>query len=367
MIGLIFSFILVFFTSLNAYEASGDNEFATPLASSTKVLYLSFEKLPKRVIKGEIFSVGIKTLSTVKNFSSVTYRFSNSRGVRLLNKNPVRKRDAKYLHDTFYFLTTSSRAKIPDFIATLHSNSGNTYRKSRLIGQNLDVVTLNPKDDFSNLIANSFKILDYKTSNFDTEHNIVVFSAIIKNANVKAFKFKNIFKQGFESIKRSGFNSKITYYAVINKDIENFSFSYFNLKENKFLDINIPITVVDDSVTTQSDLKPKNQSKERLKMGIAGVISIVFIIFVVWRKKYIYLIFVLIPLIYIGLKAIPSKEVSIKKGASIYLLPVKNGTIFEKTTQKIYLQKEGEVKNFIKVKLKNEKIGWVRNEDIDKS
>ncbi|NPA60607.1 MAG: hypothetical protein GXO30_09150, partial [Epsilonproteobacteria bacterium] len=172
MIGLILSFLLVSFASLNAYESDVQNEFSTPSASSAKVLYLSYEKLPKRVIKGEIFSVGIKTLSTVKNFSDITYRFSNSIGVRLLNKKPVRRTDAKYFHDKFYFLTTSSRAKIPDFIATIHTNSGVSYRKSRLVGKTLDVVTLNPKDDFSNVVANSFKLLDYKTSNYDAEHNI---------------------------------------------------------------------------------------------------------------------------------------------------------------------------------------------------
>ena len=99
-------------------------------------------------------------------------------------------------------------------------------------------------------------------------------------------------------------------------------------------------------------------------MTIAAVVALVAFIFILFRKKYIYLIFILIPLAYIVYIAAPSKEVCIKVGSKIYLLPVHNGTIFEETSSEYHLQKEGSVKEFTKVKLQNEKIGWVKNEDI---
>jgi hypothetical protein len=209
-------------------------------------------------------------------------------------------------------------------------------------------------------------LLEYKTTTYDEQHNIVIFVATATNCDISAFKLQNVYKQGIESITESHFDSKIVYYVVINKEIQNFSFSYFNLEKNKFLLLNIPIIVDDDSVTTQSDLKPIDQSRQRIKMTIAGIIALIAFIFVLWRKKYIYLIFIIIPLVYIAYIAIPSKDVCIKKGANIYLLPVNNGTIFEQTNTIYHLQKEGSVKNFVKVKLKNEKIGWVKNEDICK-
>lgn len=61
---------------------------------------------------------------------------------------------------------------------------------------------------------------------------------------------------------------------------------------------------------------------------------------------------------------IPAKEVCIKEGAKLHLLPVDNGTIFETTTSKLMLTKEGSTKGYTKIKLTNEKIGWVNNEDI---
>ena len=73
--------------------------------------------------------------------------------------------------------------------------------------------------------------------------------------------------------------------------------------------------------------------------------------------------FIIIPLAYTLYLSIPEQEVCIKAGSNIYLLPVENGTIFETTPRKYHLPKEGSVTNFTKVKLQNDKIGWVKNED----
>jgi len=329
-----------------------------------KVIYLSYKDLPKRVLKGEIFTVTIKTLSTVKDFTDVTYELSNSVGLKLLSDYPSRDMDARYYYETFYFLVTSKFAKLPDIEATLLNYNDDQFKKTTLVGKKLNVVTLNPKKDFSNIIADSFELQEYKTTSYDQNNNIVVFTANATNCDIASFKFSNVKKQGAESIIESYYDSKITYFAVINKELQTFSFSYFNLKNNRFINVDIPIIVNDDSVSTQSDLKPKDQSHELLKMQIAASVAIVGFIVILWRRKYIYLIFILIPLAYIVYIGTPSKEVCIKEGSDIHLLPVINGTIFETTPRVYHLQKEGEAKKFTKVKLQNDKIGWVKNEDI---
>ncbi len=370
MIRLLFVSLL-FLTTLLSYDTDtlfiDDENEAVVNEQMQKVLYLSYKEIPKRLIKGEIFSVTIKTLSTVKDFKDVEYQLSNYKGIEPLNYElPFRDEDSKYYYETFYFLAKDSDARLPDFTATLIDNIGNDYRKTTLEGEKLNIITLNPKKNFSNIIATSFELIQFKTTTFDQKHNIVIFVAQAENCDITALNLNNTYKQGIESVQESIFNSKVTYYAVIDKKIENLSFSYFNLDENRFIKINIPIMVTDDSVTTQSDLKPKDQSKERLKMAIAAIVSVTLFIFIIFRKKYIYLFLLIFPLAYILYIALPTKEICIKEGANIHLLPVKNGTIFETTNKKTYLQKEGKIKGFIKVKLKNEKIGWVRDEDICK-
>jgi len=353
------------FNTSNTVDINTTEQNSSKVAYSQKVLYLSYKNVPKRVLKGEIFPLTIKTLSTIKNFTDINYTFSKSRGLKLLDTAPLRESYEKYYYDTFYFLTTQNNAKLPNITASITNEENNiTYKTTTLKAETLNTIILNPKKDFSNIIANFFELAHYKTTSYDEQHNIIVFIAEAQNCDIKALHFNDVFKQGIESTEGDFFNASITYYIVINKNIEKFSFSYFNLKENRYIQLSIPIVVNDDSVTTQSDLKPKDQSKEKLKMFIAAGVAFIGFIFILWRKKYIYLIFILIPLAYILYIAMPSKELCIKKDSEIHLLPVDNGTIFEKTKEVIHLQKEGKVKGFFKVKLKNEKIGWVRDEDI---
>ncbi len=335
--------------------------FCTSLFAN-KVIYSNYENVPKRVVKGEIFPVTLKSLSTVRDFEDIDYKFLNLSGLKVLTEYPQREERGKYFYDTFYFLATQSWAKLPDVNVTLIASR--EYNSTIVKGSKLNVITLNPKKNFSSIVAKDFDLLEYKTSSFDATHNIIVFVATAENSDIQAMHFNNVFKQGIESVSESFLTSRITYFLVINKNIENFSFSYFNISKNKFLTLAIPIIVSDDSVTTQSDLKPKDQSHERIKMAVAGVIALISSIFILWRKKYIYLIFIIIPLVYIAYLAIPEQEICIKEGTQIRLLPVENGTIFETTESPIRLLKEGEVKNFIKVQLLNERIGWVKNEDI---
>ena len=326
-----------------------------------KVLYLNYDKTPTRVIKGEIFPVTLKTLSTLRDFDDIEYDFSNHPGLKILDKTPVREQKGKFFYDTFHMLVTQNEARLPDVEAFIVAPQD--HNSTKIEGEKLNVITLNPKKNFSNVIANSLELQEYKTTSYDNQHNIVVFVATAKNCNIKTMHFNNVYKQGMESVTDSYDESKITYFVVIDKRLEYFTFSYFNLLKNHYELVSVPIIVDDDSVTTQSDLKPRDQSHDTIKMYIALTISIIGLIVILFRQKYIYLIFILLPLGYTLYLSMPEKKVCIKKGSNIYLLPVENGTIFETTPREYHLAKEGSVVNFTKVKLKNDKIGWVKNED----
>ena len=327
-----------------------------------KVIYINYDKIPARVIQGELSSFTIKSLSTVREYPQIHYKFSNYIGIKLLDKNTTAKKIGKYSYLTFPFLVTSKYPRLPDITASLKYTQ--EYDTTTLEGMKLNAIVLNPRKDFSNILANSLSLSDYKTTSYDNKNNILVFRLQGKHTYLGATHFKNVFKQGIESLNHSYENAKLTYYVIIPQEIENFSFSYFNLLENKFHSLSIPIIVDDDSVVTQSDLKPKDQSHELLKVEIAAGIAFIAFLLIVWRKKYIYLIFILIPLAYIAWVQLPAKEVCIKEGARLHLLPVDNGTIFETTTAKLLLTKEGSAKGYTKIKLTNDKIGWVSNEDI---
>jgi len=328
---------------------------------ANKVIYISYDEIPKRVIQGEIFTVTLKALSTIQNYDDIAYEFSNARGLKILDEVPIREQKGKFLYDTFHLQSTSSIAKLPDVNASLIASQ--EYNSTFIQGKELNVIKLNPKKNFSNIIANNLMLSEYKTTNYDAQHNIIIFVLSGENTNIDALHFNNVYKQGKESSTNSYLTSRITYFVVVDKRLEHFSFSYFNLLKNNFELIDIPIIVEDDSVTTQSDLKPRDQSHDRQKMYLAAAVALLGFILVILKRKVIYLTLIFLPLGYVLYLSTPEEMICIKKGTAIHLLPVDNGTIFETTQTKISLAKEGQTQHYIKVKLTNNKIGWVKNED----
>jgi hypothetical protein len=358
-----FVLLTLFFTlSLFAQDEPVDQNLSKP--EPLKVLYLKYEEVPGRIVKGEIFPITVRTLSITQNYEQIKYNFSNQSGLKTLNSIPYRRESGKYFYDTFYFLAQEKWATLPDIEAYVEPNPNEMYDKTTLQGEKLNVITLNPRNNFSNIVAESFGVVEYRTTSYDNKHNIIVFVADASRCDIANMKFEGVFKQGIESVTESVKDSKITYFVVVDKRLDYFKFSYFNLKQNRFNNITIPIIVDDDKVVTQTDLKPKDQSKQRIKLIIAISVALVLVLLILWRRKYIYSIILIFPLAYIGYLSVPSKELCIKKGSNIYLLPVSNGTVFETTPKVIYLQKEGEVEGFVKVKLSNSKIGWIKDENI---
>jgi hypothetical protein len=355
-----------FYASAEDFNASTDSNASTQISEGIKVLYVKYEELPKRIVDGEIFPITLRTLSTTQNYEQIKYSFSNQDGLRALNTIPYRVESGKYYYDTFYFLTTQKWARLPDIEAYVVPNPDNLYTSTTLEGEKLNVISLNPRNNFSNVIAEEFSIVEYRTTSYDNKHNIIVFVAEATRSDISSMQFENTFKQGVESVTESLQDSRITYFVVVDKKLKSFKFSYFNLSLNRFTNVKIPIIVDDDKVVTQTDLKPRDQSKERLKLIIALSVTLVLLVFIIWIRKYVYAIILIFPIAYIIYISAPSKDLCIEQGSNIYLLPVSNGTIFETTKEVIYLQQEGKTRGFLKVKLQNNKIGWVKDENICK-
>ena len=352
--------LLLFFATLLA-ESS---EYSDTPEVVQKVLYLNYAEQPERVYKGQIFTVTYKTLSTVEYFEDILYSFQQGRGVKVLNSEPERRTEGHYYYDTFYFLSTSRSLRLPNVTASIKFSDFHDDHSVTLAGKKIEVVTLNPTPGFSNLLAKSVEITNYKTTRYNQKYNIAVFSLRAEHSNIEAFSLKNAVEQGIESVVNDHNISTITYYAVIPKKLENLTFTYFELGSEKFRHLLMPIIVEDDSVSTQSDLKPIERKHTQIKISIAAGVAFVGLVLLLLRRKLLYLLLVVIPGIYIAYAAIPVQYACIKEGSQIYLLPMERGTVFETTTQRQTLEVHGNVNDYVKVKLLNDQIGWIKNEDL---
>jgi hypothetical protein len=328
---------------------------------SSPALTLEFTDLPAHPYVGEIIPLTVKLTPTDLASGNIEYTLQNEEGIRIFSDTPRRKVKDDGVYDTFYFLVQSTAIRFPDVTATVTSTGGTS---ETLAGATLTATPLSPPAGFANVLANKFEIVDYKTTPYNNESNVVIFTVKASRCNISDFNIPNAIKQGFESKLSNVGESQMTYYAIIPDTDQSLSFSIFNLKKQRYESMVIPIIVDDDTVSTQSDLSPTDAQHTELKVGAAIVVVVLLFAFFYWRRKKWYLYLSALPMFYIVFALLPNQNICVKKDAPIYLLPIKNGTIFEMTLEEEHLESEKEVGEFIKVHLKNDKVGWVNKRDI---
>lgn len=317
--------------------------------------------MPERAYVGEIIPVTIRLTPVDAASGNVEYTLQNESGVRIFSDTPRRKVESDAVYDTFYFLVQSTSIRLPDITATLTSSGSSS---EALTGKSLQATPLNPPSGFANVLAERFEIVNYKTTPYDSENNVIIFTAKASRCNIGTFSIPNAIKQGFETKLSNVGESQITYYVIIPNTEQNLNFSYFNLKKQRYESILIPVIVDDDTVSTQSDLSPTDERHTELKVVAALiVIAILFALFY-WRRNKWYLYIAALPMFYLLMVFFPNKTVCVKKDAPIYLLPINHGTIFEMTLNEEHFEAEKEVGDFTKIKLQEGHIGWVHKRDF---
>lgn len=342
-------------------QSSNTTEVNDLFSGVSAGLKTEFTAIPQRAYIGEIISVTVKLSPVDLASGNIEYTLQNEEGIRVFSDTPRRSVKDDGVYDTFYFLVQSSSVRLPDITATLTSTGESS---GVLSGSTLSASPLNPPSSFANILADKFEIINYKTTPYNNESNVVIFTAKASRCDIGSFRLPDAIKQGFESKISNVGESQMTFYVIIPDSEETLSFSYFNLKKQRYESLVIPIIVDDDTVSTQSDLSPTDARHTELKVTVAVIsVALLFALFY-WRRKKWYLYVSALPMFYLLYVLLPNQEVCIKKDTPVYLLPINHGTIFEMTLEEEHLEAEKEVGDFLKVHLKDDQIGWVNKRDL---
>lgn len=344
----------------HAFEPSA---FFTPTRPEGKQLYTTLSSMPEQVFRGEIFTITLRSVVTAENIDSLQYRFEKGYGATLLSPSPQRRRNGRTYYDTFYFKATAAHLRLPDITPMLVYGFGYTVDSETLPGQTINATVLNPPNDFCGLLASDIALTHTKTSVYDPGHNIVIFSLDANRSDLHDFRLPQAISQNFESLKNGPRASNMTYFAVVPKRLSQLQWRYFNLNSRTFESVRIPIAVSDDSVSTMSDLTPKAHGHTTQKAIAIAILSVILTLLALWRRSWIVFSLGVLAGAYAAWLSIPLKQVCIEKGAKIFLLPMHNATVFETAPLRYNLEVQGHVKGYTKVRLHNNKIGWIKNED----
>jgi hypothetical protein len=345
--------------------------FLLVLNSFSKDIYISFENIPKNIYKYQIFEVEVKSIVLKDKFKDINTIFTNSENIEVLNPNSkweYRDSDDSFFYNKFYFKALANEIKLPDIIATFIIDKDNTIDEL-LDGPKLKAQDIQGGKNFSNIVADEMKLIHYKVSQYDNKSNLVVMEIETQIANLSDFHINNadISKQGIDEIYVNMPFSKVTYYAVVPIHWKKFDFNYFSIKDLKYNKIGFPIEVDTDSVSTQSDLNPKESEFTKYKIYIFLFLGVILLIFAIWKKRWIFVILAIFPIASAVVNLIPFRTAFVYQDAKVRLLPTKNSTIFYITEGNVEVKVIKKQDDYIKVLFDNGKIGWVNEENIIKN
>lgn len=291
--------------------------------------------------------------------------FIKSTGVVLINKKIQFNEQKPGQYTTKLWLAFNEpNAKI-DEIAVVMKRGGELVKRNGLAPKMPEITPLEPKDDFCNVVADELIIKNIKSSKFDEAHNLILIKLEARNGNLSEFSLsKNYQKQSIENLRGDVNAMNADYFIIANQNQTSINFSYFNAISKSYKSFNLPIKIVGENISTQTNLNPKTSELATYKnIAIYAIIIICLLSFVLWRSLY-GLILGVIFIAYALYDARPFNEIIAKPNTEISILPMDNSRIFHTIKTEQSLKILGTYKNYTKVLLDNGKIGWIKNQSI---
>jgi len=128
--------------------------------------------------------------------------------------------------------------------------------------------------------------------------------------------------------------------------------------------LEVPVNVVNASVTTQSALNPQVDAFERLKKYTLIAFVLFFMLMFLWKRDLFYLILGVVSLITLLTFFIPHQKICVKQGAKLYILPSNTSTVSTIVESRLESLLLGERNEYHKIEYNKGIIGWIKDEDI---
>ncbi len=356
---------LIFFGGL-CYAT--DDENTTPTSGlKEQALVVSYEKSPTTLYKNEIFEIRLKALVSSSEPGVLKTSLSSQVGVKLLNQNYAWKpSDDGSFTLSLFFKTIDDIVKLPDIQTTFAVNDVDKESVT-LTGAALQTKPVYSNQKFCGVLASSLEVTNYKIDSYDASSNIVAIDISAKYANLEDFKIQGINIQGINTIKNGFESGKMFYYLIIPNTQKTLEFEYFNKNKGAMQTVSIALDLskIEEKVSTQTDLQPKSTDKALYVFLTVAVIASIFYGIYYFKREKIFLILIMITIVAgVLFLFIPNEQVKIKKDTVVYLLPTENSTPFFKANSDTPVEKLKESEGYIKIKLHDGKIGWVKGDSI---
>lgn len=349
-----------------SYELDYDNKIKEEPYMPNSSLALNTSNYKDSYYVGEVFYIELIVKTNVDtNFDFIIKPILNN-DLLFLNKNIKWKFINGEYKTNLYFQAKTSNAVLEKIDVKLSRNK-NIFQEASIKINPIKFTKIDYDKNYSHIIASDLIVKKVKSSNFDDKNIIMMMELQANNTNLNSFFIKDIKKQGVENIKGDFNKSNAYYYAILPKYTKNFTFSYFNTNTKELKNIKIDIEINEESISTQSDLNPTNKDYNFYKLAILWLLSFILALIFVFYKNYFLLVISIIFFV-LGFFIDTSTHIAtLKPNSKVKILPTTQSIYFY--TSKDYEEVEilNKRKNYIKILLKNRKIGWVDSANLQKN
>jgi hypothetical protein len=319
-----------------------------------------YSYLPKKVYPHQLFPVTVIDVAGEKD-DNPQFQFDQESPVQPVFQDPLPIRNGNDTFYTFYFKAEQRDIRIPRlFIVSPTVDTS-------LAPQHIAMTALKSREDFCGVLAADMKIKNSQVSNYDEKNHLVTLSIEAYEANLEEMHLDVAEESGVEELQRKFAKVKAEFYIVLPATQKNLTFSYFNTIKNQYVSFDVSTELADDTVVTQSDLNPKEDSFDKLKKYTFLFFTLFFLLMFLIKRDFFYLVLGVVSLITLLTFYIPHQKICVKQGAPLYLLPTDSSTIGTHIDRDLETSLLGEREKFLKIEYKQGVIGWIKDEDLCKN
>ncbi len=322
-------------------------------------LFLNFINQPKQAFINQRVKIIIKATIARTDIKDLKLTFKNANDYKIFNPNSWKKKDENTYLKTFYIKFKTKTPKTPRFKVIVEFKKG-FKNQTTITLPPIKIIKLASKQLFCGVIADNLDIISHSEKMYDDKSNIMLLEINATNSNLDDFHIPYSIKSGVDEFIDKGEYQKIFGFALISKNKQIFKFKYFNPKINHYELKSFNIVLKDQSVSTQTDLNPTKSKFALYKTIFIIFLALLFLLIFLKTKNLISLFIAIILLVFVAYLNIPMKQVLLKKGIGLKILPTYNSTIFYIVPKDVKANVAYEREGYYKVILPNQKIGWVK-------
>lgn len=337
---------------------------AEPAPLKTNIAYLKHTPLRSPVYYHQVLQLHYNLLLVDQTFSEFSATFLENPGMKILE----RPDDWNMSNETtfkmpLYLKVTDQNFTLPTLRVKMYYGDTD-YRIQNIVPEKeTTAIELVGSEHFCGVMAKDFQLKKTKATTYDKRHNLMVLNIQAHYSNLDDFSLSRYERQGIESHEHSWPQSEIIYFAIIPKELQQFTLEYFDLESRGFKTIRIPNIIQDERISTQSDIRPK-KTYQLYKIASLSLFIVIFGILFIFHRRTIHAVIMLVFIVLLAYLLIPQKVLELKKGASLHLLPSPKSTVFYIPPHNIKAKELMRRHGYIKIHLPNDKIGWVKESDV---